>query len=105
MVAARIAELEQSCDGTDTVCDPRIETSSGPVIVRRWADGSHIAASSVRDTGIVVMVDSWNGDTDKDQVLPGSGTPGLADDLGSIEVQANAGEGMRSIQQAEIVEE
>jgi cell division septum initiation protein DivIVA len=26
-------------------------------------------------------------------------------DLGSIEVQANAGEGMRSIQQAEIVEE
>ena len=26
-------------------------------------------------------------------------------DLGSIEVQANAGEGMRSIQQAEIVED
>lgn len=84
VVAARIAELEKSCDGTTITCDPRVETSSGPVIVRRWADGSHIAASSVRDTGIVVTVDSWNGDASEDRILEGSGTPGLADDIDAL---------------------
>jgi len=84
VVAARIAELEQSCGGTEIRCDPRIESSSGPVIVRRWADGSHIAASSVRDTGIVVTVDSWNGDASGDKILDGSGDPGLLDDVDAL---------------------
>jgi len=84
VVAARIAELEQSCGGTEIRCDPRVESSSGPVIVRRWADGSHIAASSVRDTGIVVTVDSWNGDAADDRILDGSGDPGLLDDVDAL---------------------
>lgn len=84
VVATRIAELEQSCDGTAITCDPRVETSSGPVIVRRWVDGSHIAASSVRGNGVVVTVDSWNGDTTKDRILEGSGKPGLLDDLDAL---------------------
>lgn len=84
VVAARLAELEQSCDGTTVTCDARVESSSGPVIVRRWADGSHIAASSVRENGVVVTVDSWNGDTTQDRILEGSGKPGLADDIDAL---------------------
>lgn len=84
VVAARLAELEQSCDATTITCDPRVGSSSGPVIVRRWVDGSHIAASSVRGNGVVVTVDSWNGDTSKDRILDGSGDPGLVDDIDAL---------------------
>ena len=84
VVAARIAELEKSCDGTAITCDPRVETSSGPVIVRRWGDGSHVAASSVRGNGVVVTVESWNGDADKNRILDGSGDPGLLGDMDTL---------------------
>lgn len=80
VVAARIAEFEQSCDGATITCDARVLTNSGPVFIRRWADGSRIAASSVRNTGVVVTVESWNGDADADRPLPlpGSGAPGFS---------------------------
>lgn len=80
VVAARIAEFEQSCDGTTITCDARVATNSGPVFIRRWADGSRIAASSVRNTGVVITVESWNGDADADRPLPlpGSGAPGFS---------------------------
>lgn len=90
VVAARLAELEQSCDGTTITCAPRVESSSGPVIVRRWVDGSHIAASSVRGNGVVVTVDSWNGDTSKDRILDGSGDPGLLNDIDALVTLAAA---------------
>ncbi len=89
-VATRLAELEQSCGDSTMTCDPRVETGSGPVIVQRWTDGSTIAASSVRETGAVVTVVSWNGDADKDRIIDGSGDPGLLDDIDALVTLAAA---------------
>jgi hypothetical protein len=83
-VASKLEGLEQTCAGPEVACDPRIESSSGPVIVRRWADGSRVAASSVRAGGIVVTVESWNADTDRDRILDGSGRPAFIDDIHSL---------------------
>jgi hypothetical protein len=71
-------ELKAGCTIAGITCEKTVDAASGPVFVRRSDDGTKVSVSSVRDSGAVVTVDSWNGDTDQTQVLPGSGAPGFS---------------------------
>ncbi len=82
--------LQESCSIAGTTCEKTVEATSGPVLVRRSDDGTKVFVSSVRGNGAVVTVDSWNGDTDADLVLPGSGAPGFSTDEQVLELAAFA---------------
>lgn len=82
--------LQESCSIAGTTCEKTVGATSGPVLVRRADDGTRLSVSSVRSDGVVVTVDSWNGDTDETQVLPGSGAPGFSTDEQVFELAAFA---------------
>jgi hypothetical protein len=67
-----LAEVRTACRPTEVVCDPVLQMASGPVLVFRWTDRSHVGASSIRANGVVVRVDSYNADVGSQQLLDGS---------------------------------
>lgn len=72
----KVSSSEAPLDKVETTSAP-----SGPVVIRFWRDGRHVSASSVRPNGVVVTVDSWNADTNRNQILDGTGEPGLIDEI------------------------
>lgn len=82
--------LQQSCSTGGLTCEKTSQATSGPVLIRRADDGTEVSVSSVRTTGVVVTVDSWNGDTDTTQLLPGSGAPGFSTEEQVFELVALA---------------
>jgi hypothetical protein len=76
--------LLDTCGHDGTTCDPVRSTQRGDVLIRHFDGGSRVQAINVRKSGRAVSAESRNDDISAATPSPGSGAPGLADDIDAL---------------------